>query len=205
MTMVDVCNATQAEPDEWWHAGAEAHAMCVWAGSGAQLLGRGETPPACPANAGPGSMEDKSWMPREWRQEMGVSEDAGDAPRHSRRGGDSSMFGGGFFAGVSTTVLVLLFLAFISAVLTARRRNRMGGAPTMSPARRVGDVVITPGTCSSTFGPATPGAASTVSTPGYTAPVIPTSCGSAPLVINDSAAAAFRADDDSAAPAASRV
>ena len=193
----DVCNVSTVVPEAYWRLGGEAHAMCVWVGAPTDLLGLDQAPASCPAGAGPTSMSDKAWLPADWRELMKVDKDAGNEARSAYKPRGGKDFGAGFFTGVACLAFVLTTLVLFRAVLRARKRRALGGAPGMQPAQRV---VIQPVGGAVQPAEAVPVARAVaqqaqpaVGAGGYTAPMLPPLASaspmmSAPLVGSDSAA-----------------
>ena len=184
---MEICNVSHVLPPHSYRAGAEAHAMCMWMGSAGSLLGTSASRSTCAATvpaAGSGSVPDKSWLPPEWRSMLRVSAESGRDRRWRGEQGEKGAFGFGVVTGMLLMVCLAASCQLGILVVRARKRTRLGGAPTMptvsvAPPHRIGDVVAVTSTAAVAGG-------------GYTAPVVTpvpvvTPAASTPLVLSDSA------------------
>ncbi len=203
----DVCNVTQGTPRAQHYAcaasGAEAHAMCVWQGAASALLGADLTQGTCESR---GNIVDKAWLPPDWRQRVGVSDDAGNG-RMREFATKQADFSSGLLYGMMIMFLSCaiagLFAALIVVSARQRRVRNMGGAPTMSHARHVvGDVVPIGERGAAVHPYSSPPSGSSayvapVPTPIVSSPAVPIATpvsssrqATAPLMLSDSAAEA---------------
>jgi len=183
----DSCNVTQRIPRATWRGGVEAHALCTWYGPTARLLGVQDNAPKCPEHSGPSSLPDKAWLPPDWRARLRISSGDGSSMLDRRFSRRHHTYGSGFFGGMLFLGMALFCCLLCVRTLKARRLGRLGGAPTMEPARAVVVPTATAIPVASTAIDATAFAVSSTSA-AYVAPSpVLAEAVATPLVLADSA------------------
>mmetsp|Transcript_34248 Transcript_34248/g.68192 ORF Transcript_34248/g.68192 Transcript_34248/m.68192 type:complete len:468 (-) Transcript_34248:278-1681(-) len=202
------CNVSHVLPKYVFQAGVEAHSVCVWYGPSSSLLGRSASS-TCAQPVHGLELPDKAWLPEEWRHGLDISDSSTSTPGHWKQRGPITQDDAASLVmlGMGSSVIVLIICCGVCSliVLTLRTRHQrqMGGAPTMSPTRTVGDVVqvTSPTYLTNAVSPTLVAHGQPVpygsnyasqrnnAVAPYVAPaVIPTSSTTTPLVLADSAA-----------------
>jgi len=157
--------------------------MCIWYGDSRRMLGT-SSDGVCATPPHDLTIADKSWLPPSWRVESGASKGAGHGtwskpqPLTEEDAGNLVLLGFGIMLGLLICASACWLIYY---TMKSRQQRRMGGAPTVTPSRSLGDIVPSP--------PVVVGTASPVPyASNYVAPTPPsTSSTTAPLVLSDSA------------------